>query len=119
MKGPVGRGVLPLFSFAAFRAAGLPAFPVSVVDGRGIDALRTAMGGRSCALLGHSGAGKSSLANALDPDEARRTGTVRAGDHKGRHTTTRSLLTVLEDGTRILDTPGIRAFGVVDRSDAG
>ncbi len=98
----------------AFEADGLPSFAVSAVDGRGIAALRAAIAGRSCAFLGHSGAGKSSLANALDPDTERRTGAVRRGDSKGRHTTSRSLLTVLADGTRILDTPGIRAFGLVE-----
>ena len=72
-------------------------------------------------FVGHSGVGKSSLVNALDPDTVRATADVRQFDGKGRHTTTRATTTELADGTRIIDTPGIRSFGLwqIDRRTLG
>jgi ribosome biogenesis GTPase len=56
--------------------------------------------------------GKSSLVNALDPSLARRTGAVRESDGKGRHTTTATELVDLANDARLIDTPGVRAFGI-------
>ena len=84
----------------------------SAATGEGVDALRAALRGSTCAFVGHSGVGKSSLLNALDPTENRRTGQVRDSDGKGRHTTTWSSVTELGDGTRVIDTPGVRSFGL-------
>ena len=70
------------------------------------------MQGRTCAFVGHSGVGKSSVLSALCPDESIDTGAVRHTDGKGRHTTTTSSLYELEDGIRLIDTPGIREFGL-------
>jgi ribosome biogenesis GTPase len=85
---------------------------VSAVDRRGTRQLAARLDGGGCAaLLGRSGAGKSSLVNALADTVAHRTGTVRGADARGRHTTTRRSLTPVAGGT-VIDTPGIRALGL-------
>ena len=97
---------------APYRELGVPCTLASAASGEGIEELAEAVRDRTCVFVRHSGVGKSSLLNALDPDRARSTGGVRTADGKGRHTTTSSRLTELGDGTRVIDTPGIRAFGL-------
>ena len=99
-------------ALAPYRALGIGAVRVSAVTGQGLDGLRAAIAGRTVALLGGSGVGKSSLLNALAPDVAARTGAVSGHHGKGRHTTTGSTLYELGSGTRIIDTPGLRAFSL-------
>lgn len=94
------------------RALGIPTELVSAGTGEGLDALRSLVRGRRSVFVGHSGVGKSSLLNALDPEGARLTSAGREGDGKGRHTTTHSTLTILPDHTEVIDTPGVRAFGL-------
>jgi ribosome biogenesis GTPase / thiamine phosphate phosphatase len=79
----------------------------------GIDstALAGALAGRVTALVGHSGVGKSTLVNALLPDAERAVGVV-SGVGKGRHTTTAALALPLGGGGWVVDTPGIRSFGL-------
>jgi ribosome biogenesis GTPase len=85
----------------------------SVVDRDGTDAVaRLLVPGRTAVLLGPSGAGKSSLVNALAGAALQEVRTVRAGDAKGRHTTTARELFVLPGGALVIDTPGIRAVGL-------
>ncbi|WP_257203258.1 ribosome small subunit-dependent GTPase A [Corynebacterium cystitidis] len=67
--------------------------------------------GRVSALIGHSGVGKSTLVNRLVPDADRETGDV-SGVGKGRHTSTQSVALPLPEGGWIIDTPGIRSFGL-------
>jgi len=90
----------------------------SAETGEGLDALRAHLSGRTCVLVGHSGVGKSSLLNVLRPGTEQSTSAGRAFDGKGRHTTTSSSLWELADGTRIIDTPGVRTFGVGEASPA-
>ncbi len=99
-------------TLAPYRDMGLRCPLVSATTGEGIEELGTLLVGATCVLLGHSGVGKSSVLNALDPAAHERTGAVRAGDGKGRHTTTSSSLRELDNGTRVIDTPGVRAFGL-------
>jgi len=93
-------------------AAGVPLIWVSALTGEGLGPLGHCLAGRTAVFVGQSGVGKSSLLNAIDPDGQRLTGEERAKDGKGRHTTTGSRLVTLAEGTRLVDTPGVRAFGL-------
>jgi ribosome biogenesis GTPase len=97
----------------------VPQLIVSALRGEGIEDVRAAIGSRRTAvMLGPSGAGKSTLANALLGQELQRTGEVREGDHKGRHTTTSRELMVLPGDGVLIDTPGVRAVGLWDAEEA-
>ena len=67
-------------------------------------------------FAGHSGVGKSTLANALSPNLELLTAPISAQHQQGQHTTTFAQMFDLEDNMRIVDTPGIKGFGVVDMS---
>jgi len=98
----------------AASAPGIPVYPVSARTGAGLDRLRPHVAhGRTLALLGPSGSGKSSLVNALAGATVMTTQALRA-DGRGRHTTTYRALVPLPDGGSVLDTPGVRAVGLVD-----
>jgi ribosome biogenesis GTPase len=97
---------------APYQQAGVPVVACSAATGLGIDQLHEHLKGRVAAFVGKSGTGKTSLLNALVPGLDARVGEVRASDGKGRHTTTAAVLHELPGGGRILDTPGIRAFGL-------
>jgi ribosome biogenesis GTPase len=99
-------------ALAPYRELGIPVFETSAETGAGIEALRTALVGRTVAFVGHSGVGKSALLNALDPGGARAVGAGRSFDGKGRHTTRGARLALLPDGTRLIDTAGVREFGL-------
>lgn len=98
----------------AYRDAGLEFHYVSAATGEGIEQLRAAVSGTVCTFIGHSGVGKSSIINRVFPEVTAVTGSVRGSDGRGRHTTTRSTLYLGDDGTRLIDTPGIRSFGLWD-----
>lgn len=97
---------------APYEALGLPVFRVSVKQGEGLEPLSALLRGKTAALVGHSGVGKSSLVNALFPGVDLEIGDVNAWHGKGRHTTTASSLIDLGDGTRLIDTPGVRSLGL-------
>ncbi len=103
-------------AFAApYRVLGYAVLLTSVSAARGIEELRDAMRGRLAMLIGHSGVGKSSLLAALDPAIAARIGALVAGGTKmvrGAHTTTSASLHRLAFGAHLVDTPGVREFGL-------
>lgn len=95
-------------------APGVEVIVTSLPAGDGLDELRAQLEpGRTMVLVGPSGAGKSTLVNALAGAEVMETGTVRAIDGKGRHTTTHRELIVLPGRGVVLDTPGLRSVGLV------
>jgi ribosome biogenesis GTPase len=100
------------------QAAGVDVVTTSAEHRDGLDALLAYLPpGGTLVLLGPSGAGKSTLINALVGFDAQETGTVRAGDGKGRHTTTSRELVPLPGGSVLMDTPGVRGFGLFDAED--
>ena len=92
------------------RVAGeAPVVPVSTRSAEGIAPLRAFLGrGRTVALLGSSGVGKSSIVNCLVGEERLRTAEVRESDSRGRHTTTHRELIALPEGGALIDSPGMR-----------
>ena len=97
---------------------GITLILTSVREGVGVEELRAVARDQTVVLLGESGAGKSSIVNALLDKEAAAVGAVRAGDSKGRHTTTTRFLHVLPGGGTLVDSPGIRSIGLAGDVDA-
>ena len=97
---------------SAAEAFRIPVVRCSALTGAGAGELRELLAGNLSALVGHSGVGKSSLLNALAAEHRAETGRVNDETGKGRHTTSSSRLYRLSNGARIIDTPGIREFGL-------
>lgn len=76
------------------------------------DSLKDALAGRTTVMVGHSGVGKSTLMNLLVPEADRAVGRVNAVTGRGRHTSSSSLALQLPEGGWIIDTPGVRSFGL-------
>lgn len=86
----------------------------SAQTGEGIEELKGLLKNKTTLVSGHSGVGKSSLLNLLAPGLDLRTGEISKFSGKGMHTTTFAEMHLLEDGARVIDTPGIREFGLLD-----
>jgi ribosome biogenesis GTPase / thiamine phosphate phosphatase len=95
----------------------VPILPVSVENAEGLDDVLHALTGRTGTLIGESGAGKSSLVNAMMQDEVAWVGDVRSRDQKGRHTTTHRELHLLPHGGMVIDNPGVRSLGLAGESE--
>jgi ribosome biogenesis GTPase len=95
-----------------YRELGVPVVLCSARTGEGLAELAALVTGRLVAFVGHSGVGKSSLLNALAPAAAAAVGELSDGVRRGRHTTSRARVYRLAAGTRVVDTPGIREFGL-------
>ncbi len=105
-----------------YRALGLPIVEVAAQDGRGADELRSLLIGKTVVFVGHSGVGKSSLTNALDPRLGLRTAEIGAAANRGRHTTTSSQLYEIVSPSGepfwVIDTPGVRFFALEELTPA-
>lgn len=93
---------------------GYPVIPASAATGQGVAELRARVTGRTSALVGPSGVGKSSLLNALEPGLGLRVSEVSGALHKGRHTTTGTRMIPLAAGGYLADTAGIRQLALLE-----
>lgn len=99
---------------AMYAAVGYPAFLISVEGRKSIDLISNVFLHKTTLISGHSGVGKSSFINAVLPQSAIRTHGVSEWSGKGMHTTTFAEMYDLPTGGKIIDTPGMREFGLVD-----
>ena len=102
---------------ATYQSAGYDCLKISGKKGINIDKLKLIMKGKSCVFSGHSGVGKSTLINRLDSKINIKTLPISKSNLSGQHTTTFSEMHDLEFGSRIIDTPGIKGFGLFDVSN--
>jgi ribosome biogenesis GTPase / thiamine phosphate phosphatase len=100
-----------------YRRIGYPVLFTSTRSGEGLEELQQALAGKTSVLIGKSGVGKTSLLNGLQPGLGMRVGAVSAVTGKGRHTTTQAEMFLLDAGGAIVDTPGVREFGLWDVSE--
>lgn len=99
---------------AIYRPAGYRVVAVSATEGEGMEELKSMMNEGTTLVAGNSGVGKSTIIGLLVPDEPIRTGAISTSHHKGRHTTTFARLYTTASGSGIIDTPGIKGFGLID-----
>jgi ribosome biogenesis GTPase len=99
-----------------YEKIGYKVFATSVKDGKGLEKLQEQLVGKITLISGHSGVGKSSLLNLLLPELRQRTQEVSGWSGKGLHTTTFAEMFDLPGGGAVIDTPGMREFGLVDIS---
>jgi ribosome biogenesis GTPase len=101
-------GLMELYS-----TLGYPSYAVSALEGTGLETLRLVLKDKVNLFSGHSGVGKSALINAIDPLLAIKTGEISSYHNKGMHTTTFAEMHPLSFGGYMIDTPGIKEFGLV------
>lgn len=97
-----------------YRQIGYQVLVCSATSGEGTVELKEVLQGKTTLVSGHSGVGKSSLLNAVEPNLTLRTGEISSYSNKGKHTTTFAEMFELTFGGFIIDTPGIKELGVVD-----
>ncbi len=97
-----------------YESLGYPVFMISALNIESVSGLIDYLKNRTTLISGNSGVGKSTLINQLLPESVARTSEISAYHNKGTHTTTFSEMFTMENGGRIIDTPGIKGFGTVD-----
>lgn len=101
--------------YGIYHEIGYTCLATSTKTGQGLDELKEIMTNKTSVFTGNSGVGKSSLINIIDPNLNLRTNEISEASHKsGKHTTTNSEMFELNIGGFIIDTPGIRSFGMID-----
>ena len=98
---------------AVYDAIGYHCVEISALKGSNIDQVKRLMVSKVCMLSGHSGVGKSTLINTLAPMLNIKTKAISEQHQQGQHTTTHAELHELDFGAKIIDTPGIRGFGMI------
>ncbi|MBS1638129.1 MAG: ribosome small subunit-dependent GTPase A [Bacteroidetes bacterium] len=97
-----------------YRRIGYECYLVSAFDENDIAMLRDLLKDKTTLVMGHSGVGKSTLVNAIEPGLELKTGDISSAHLKGMHTTTFAELHALTSGGNIIDTPGIKELGLVE-----
>lgn len=97
-----------------YETIGYPCYVISSLDKKSVDQLKPVLQGKTTLISGHSGVGKSTFINALQPELNLKTGEISAAHSKGTHTTTFAELFHLDFGADIIDTPGIKELGLVE-----
>ncbi|HQU56089.1 MAG TPA: ribosome small subunit-dependent GTPase A [Chitinophagaceae bacterium] len=97
-----------------YETVGYKTFLISATKQEGFEALSSVLKNKTSLLSGHSGVGKSSILNVLLPEQVLKTGEISGWSGKGQHTTTFAEMFDLSFGGRIIDTPGMKEFGLVD-----
>jgi len=103
-----------LYMQYVYQQIGYKCLRVSAAEGKGIEELKEIMIGKITMFSGHSGVGKSTLVNAMEPSLHLKTKTISEQSMQGQHTTTFAEMYDLSFGAKIIDTPGIKGFGIVD-----
>lgn len=97
-----------------YKIAGYRVIEVSAANNVNIDILRELIKGKTTLFSGNSGVGKSTLIQTIDPSLNLRTGEISTHHNRGKHTTTFSEMFKLSEGGYLIDTPGIKGFGLID-----
>jgi ribosome biogenesis GTPase len=99
---------------ALYRDIGYTCIGISAKTGKNIEKVLELLEGKTCMFAGHSGVGKSTLINRIAPELSLRTAEISEQHRQGQHTTTFAEMYDLPSGARIIDTPGIKGFGLVN-----
>ena len=100
-----------------YNSAGYEVIDISATEGIGVDRVKAMLDGKVTLVSGNSGVGKSTLIGKIDPTLDIRTGEISESFHKGKHTTTFSTMYPIGENGYIIDTPGIKGFGLIEIDD--